>query len=357
MRIIQLIDSLEAGGAERMAVNYANALATEVAFSGLVATRKEGALLNQINYKVSYLFLNKQKTIDFGAVFRLKKYVKENKISIVQAHSSSFFLALLLKMVYPSIKIIRHDHYGNSDFLNQRPFFILQITARFFGGVITVNQKLKIWSEQKLGAKNVIYLPNFSELQTEICKPTILKGITQKKIVCLANLRLQKNHFLLLEVAQKVLLSHPDWSFHLVGKDFQDKYSEQIKTKIKEFHLEKNVFVYNSKPDVANILNQAAIAILTSESEGLPVSLLEYGRCKKAVVVTAVGELPTIIKNNKNGFVVTSNEPELFFIALKKLLENENLRTTFGEALYQTISEGYTSEIVLNQYLNWLKNL
>lgn len=45
MRILQLIDSLEAGGAERMAVTYANALVQEIAFSGLVATRKEGPLL------------------------------------------------------------------------------------------------------------------------------------------------------------------------------------------------------------------------------------------------------------------------------------------------------------------------
>ena len=49
MRILQIIDSLEAGGAERMAVNYANALANEMEFSGLVVTRKEGPLLNQVN--------------------------------------------------------------------------------------------------------------------------------------------------------------------------------------------------------------------------------------------------------------------------------------------------------------------
>jgi hypothetical protein len=32
MRVLQIIDSLEAGGAERMAVNYANALANEIDF-------------------------------------------------------------------------------------------------------------------------------------------------------------------------------------------------------------------------------------------------------------------------------------------------------------------------------------
>ena len=59
---------------------------------------------------------------------------------------------------------------------------------------------------------------------------TILQGIQGKRIVSLANLRVQKNHFLLLEVAKKVKLSHPEWTFHLVGKDFEDDYSKEIKT-------------------------------------------------------------------------------------------------------------------------------
>ena len=60
MRVLQLIDSLEAGGAERMAVSYANSLSKKIAFSGLIATRKEGQLLSQINQNVDYLFLNKK---------------------------------------------------------------------------------------------------------------------------------------------------------------------------------------------------------------------------------------------------------------------------------------------------------
>ena len=59
LRIVQLIDSLEPGGAERMAVNYANSLATVIPFSALITTRKEGALKKQLSPKVSYLFLNK----------------------------------------------------------------------------------------------------------------------------------------------------------------------------------------------------------------------------------------------------------------------------------------------------------
>ena len=74
MRIVQIIDSLEAGGAERMAINYANSLSKNISFSGLVVSRKEGLLVNQIDQKVSYLFLKKRKTIDFIYIDGYDKY-------------------------------------------------------------------------------------------------------------------------------------------------------------------------------------------------------------------------------------------------------------------------------------------
>jgi glycosyltransferase involved in cell wall biosynthesis len=355
MRILQIIDSLEAGGAERMAVNYANALADEIDFSGLVTTRKEGDLLNQISPKVTYLFLNKKRQLDVPAVFRLRSFVKKNKVTHIHAHSTSFFLAFLLKILCPSVLIIRHDHYGNNEFLATRPHFVLKLTASFFYGVIAVNQKLKLWSETELKAKNVIYLPNFPEKGISAVENTKLMGFDGKRIVSLANLREQKNHFLLLQAASKLCKSHPDWTFHLVGKDFEDEYSQHIRKRIVENHLENNVFLYGSKLDIENILSQASIAILTSQSEGLPVSLLEYGLSKKAVVVTNVGEIPMIIENNKNGFMVDSNECESFYNSLVDLITDEKLRSDFGIALYTTIQENYTAESVIKKYLNWIQ--
>ena len=82
MRIVQIIDSLEVGGAEKMAVNYANALVDKVAFSGLIVTRSEGELKAQIDPKVNYHFLQKKKTVDFKAAIRLKKYCKTNAVEV-----------------------------------------------------------------------------------------------------------------------------------------------------------------------------------------------------------------------------------------------------------------------------------
>jgi glycosyltransferase involved in cell wall biosynthesis len=356
MRVLQIIDTLDAGGAERMAVNYANALAEKIAFSGLVATRKEGSLLNQINSNVPYLFLNKKRAIDIASIIKLRKFVIENKVTIIHAHSTSFFLAFLLKLTHPSLKLIWHDHYGDSEFLSQRNSFSLKLILPFFQGIIAVNQKLKIWAEQILHFQNVIYLANFPTEVNMVSEQTILQGIQGKRIVSLANLRVQKDHFLLLEVAKKIKLSHPDWTFHLVGKDFDDDYSKKIKSSILDYNLENTVFIYGSRNDIRTILNQSDIGILTSQSEGLPVALLEYGLYEKPVVVTNVGEMPIVIQDGINGFLVATREIELFYDSVVKLIENNSLRTNFARALQTTIANNYSEKGIIHQYLNWLEN-
>ncbi|WP_281336149.1 glycosyltransferase [Flavobacterium eburneipallidum] len=355
MRILQIIDSLEAGGAERMAVNYANALAEKIDFSGLVVSRKEGSLLNQVHPKVAYLFLNKKGAIDFRALFALRKFAIDNKVEVIHAHSTSFFLAFLLKLSCPSLQLIWHDHYGDSEFLAERPSLALRITLPFFSGIIAVNQHLKNWAEQKMNHKNVIYLPNFPSKVSETLEKTVLKGIQGKRILSLANLRVQKNHFLLLEVAKKIQFSHPDYTFHLVGKDFEDEYSNQIKKLIQDFNLENTVFIYGSRQDISNVLAQSTIAVLTSQSEGLPVALLEYGWHEKPVVVTNVGEIPLLVQDGENGFLVEAGNMESFYNSLVQLIENEILQYNFGKAFQKTVSDNYSEETVMIHYLDWLQ--
>lgn len=357
MRILQIIDSLDIGGAEKMAINYANSLAKTIEFSGLVATRKEGNLKNQINQNVHYLFLNRKSTLDFKAIIRLKKYCKNHKINYLQAHSSSFFTAFLVKLLYPKIKIIWHDHNGLSEFLSTRKSVALKIASYFFEGIVVVNYQLKNWAERTLNCKNIIYLANFTTLNQNEQKETYLNGIQGKRILCLANLRFQKNHFLLLEVAQKLMKSNPDWTFHLVGKDFNDDYAAKVKNEIVAKDLSQNVFVYGSKSDTQHCINQSEIAILTSQSEGLPVALLEYGLNSKPVVSTEVGEIPLIIKHGENGFIVPKFDADAFFLSLKKLIENEELREKIGQELYKTINTNNSEQAVIKSYLNWLQHI
>ena len=359
MRILQVIDSLEIGGAEKMSVNFANALASCNHFSGLIATRKEGRLKSQIDEKVHYLFLDKKRVFDFKALLKMRRFCVTNKVEVLHAHSSSFFLACLLKIILPHLKIIWHDHNGVGNIPKKDGTLYIQLMSVFFSGIISVNQQLKYWAKKKLFCKKIIYLPNFTIPSTfsATLKTTTLYGNEGKRILCLANLRYQKNHFLLIEVAKQLKLHFTEWTLHFVGKDFQDDYSSKLKEMVIQHDLLETVYFYGSREDVDHIINQCEIAVFSSNSEGLPVALLEYGLQSKAVLSTKVGEIPMIIQDGENGFLVDVNDSESFYNCLERLITDQLLRKKLGQNLYQVIHENHSKEKVINDYMIWLKEL
>lgn len=357
MRIVQIIDSLETGGAERMAVNYANALSEKIEFSGLIASRKEGLLLNQIDKNVSYLFLKKKKKIDFGAVFRLRNYLKNNNIDIIHAHSSSFFIAVLVKIILPKIKIIWHDHYGISQDLSSRKNISLKVSSLFFTGIISVNSDLKNWAKSYLLCSNIIYLPNFI-LDSSISSEKVqLNGFESKRIICVANLRPQKNHILLIDAANVIKDKFPDWTFHLFGKDFNDSYSDQLKKRVKDLQLQNTVYFYGTTNNVNASLLQCQIAVLPSLSEGLPLAILEYGLNKLPVIATNVGEISKIIISEKEGIMIESNNCNALVTAIENLIESEKYRNDIGLNLFNKVQKDFSAETILSNYILWLKSL
>ena len=352
MRIIQLIDSVEAGGAERMAVSYANALSSEIEFSGLIATRKEGVLKEQLHQKVNYLFLNKRNNFDIKAFQKFRKYIIKNKVQIIHAHSSSFFWATLIKLSYPKIKIIWHDHYGNSEFLKHRKFAALKICSFFFSSIIVVNSKLLEWGSKKLNCKKIFNVSNFTTKNENEISLTKLHGIDNKRIIILANLRPQKNHFLALKIAKIITKKYVDWSFHFVGKDFEDSYSEEIKKIIEIENLQKSVYLYGSREDISTILNQSTIALLTSSSEGLPVCILEYGLHKLPVITSNVGEISSVITSGENGFLCDNKEVDIFIKNIEKLILDVKLRHIMGKNNYEIIKKRFSKEAIINDFLS-----
>lgn len=342
MRIIQIIDSLEAGGAERMAVNYANAFYNKIEFSGLVVSRKQGPLLQQLNHKVGYLFLNKKSSIDLRALSRLRWFVKKNRVDIVHAHGTSFFLAVLLKLTYPQVKIVWHEHYGARVKQSKKDNFILLFSSLFFSAVFVVNHQLEAWVKQTLGVKKVFCVPNFVVFEKNQEKATILKGEDRKRIVCLANLKKPKNHIAILTAFKNLKLDALDWSLHLVGKDYEDSYSLSLKYFIEDNNLEKAIFTYGSRNDVQHILSQATIGILASTDEGFPLSLLEYGLAQLAVVSTNVGYCSELITENRIGLLFDPSDTLQLQKQLQKMVADETMRNSCGSCLHAIVLENYS---------------
>ncbi len=353
MRIVQIIDSLELGGAERMAVNYANALSKKIAFSGLITTRKEGVLKKQIDSEVPYMFLQKKKSIDINAVICFRKYLIKNKIDIIHAHSSSFFIAVLVKLTLPRVKIFWHDHYGSRSKETKKENIFLVFLSIFFSSILVVNLQLKEWNEKNLNCSNVILIPNFTKSQNVSGDEqlTHLKGSNGKRLVFLANLKNPKNHLLILKAYTDLKLFESGWSLHLVGRDYFDSYSDMIKSFIKSYCLEDHIYLYGEKCDIKNILSQASVGVLASTQEGFPVTLLEYALENVAVVSTNVGYCSILIQNETNGLLFDPFSDVEVRNQLKKIIDDKLLRNTLAEEFKKSVLQNYSEESVIESLI------
>lgn len=328
-----------------MAVTYANTLAKRIEASFLCCTRMEGLLKSQLSPEVIYLFLNKKNTLDLQAFQELRKFVKENKINIIQAHSSSWFLALMVKLSLPKVKLIWHDHYGRD--LKQRKVGLLKPASIFFNGIIAVNKDLEQWSIKNLFSKEVRYIRNFLPEISGSGEEIELKGGDSFKIVCVANFRQQKDHLNLLQAFKQVISKHPETSLHLIGKEEQSSYSSGIRRFLEDNCLQEKVFIYGEQENVTAVLGQANLGVLSSASEGLPVALLEYGRASLPVVCTDVGECSQVI--GSAGKLVTPRDPEALAQAMKEYIENFQLSRTNANNFQEVIKNKYSEEAVLPQ--------
>lgn len=352
MRVLQIIDSLNPGGAERMAVNYANELANHINFSGIVVTRASGELSDSISSNVALFTLNRKNVFDYKAIITFKNIIKQKKITVLHAHGTSFFIAFLIKLLVLRIKIVFHEHYGgrvNQSILKNIP---LLFSCLFFDEIIVVNKEVEDWYHKK-GVKKAIFFPNFAKFKDDGLKETVLNGAPEKRIVCLANLKFPKNHMVLIKAFAKITSERKsEWSLHLVGKNYNDNYSYEIIRYISDLGLEKSVYIYDSRFDIENILSQASIGVLCSSFEGFPVTLLEYGLAKLAVISSNVGYCREIIQNEVTGLLFDPNGIDELAFKIEKLMNNGDLRERLSIELNDLVRTNYSEEVVIKKLIN-----
>ena len=345
--MLQIIDSLNPGGAERVAVTYANLLQKKRFNSFLCCTREEGLLKEDLNAEVKYLFLKKKSATDLKAVLKLKKFIQENEIQLLHAHGTSFFTATIQKMLNRKLKIVWHDHLG--DRTNQSNKILIFCSFQF-DAIFAVNQDLFKWSSKNLKSKETYLLPNLVSFEEENTAPVDVNGI-----VCLANLRRPKNHLNLLKSFKMVAETHKAAKLMLIGADYENSYSKKLKQYVKEAELGQQVCFLGKQKNVHQLLQENVIGVLSSDSEGLPMALLEYGKAGLTVIATKVGECEAIIKNY--GKIVPPKNPEALAAAILDYLEHPEKRKKDAAAFQEHIKKNYSDEAIFPQILDIYKKM
>lgn len=359
-RILHLVEHLLPGGTERMAVNICNSI-SDSGFNVIICpTRGEGDLKKFIKPAVKCMCLMKKHTFDLFAFLRLLKIIRDFNISLVHAHSSTIYWAIACKLIYPRrIKILWHDHNGNSQTLKDTDRRIIQFSSRLISGIISVNDTLRQWSLRNTFVKkeNIIYLRNFPMMPIEYRNSIV--DANEFKIVCLANLRKQKDHLTLLR-AVKILIYDKGYKIirlKLAGLNLKDEYSDSIEENIAKNKLGGFVEILGAVSNTSALLLNSDVGVLSSVSEGLPVSLLEYGLAGLPVVATDVGQCSEVLGNGQFGILVPPSNPVLLAEGIEKIIVEKEYSLKMGKEFKEHISNEYGSGKFIKGYLDLINSI
>lgn len=147
--------------------------------------------------------------------------------------------------------------------------------------------------------------------------------------VCVANLRPVKGLSDLIQASARVIESIPEFRLLLVGEGDERAALTGLAGKL---GISTSVSFLGTRTDVPDILGVANVAVLSSLSEGLSNSIIEYMVAGLPVVATSVGGNGELVIDGKNGFLVSKGNPEQLAGALVNILSNPDQARAFGAA-------------------------
>jgi len=347
--VMHVVDTLEPGGAERVAVNLVNRLPRDRYIPYLCTTRRDGPLADLVAGDVGRLCLGRRRRLDAGALVTTCRFMRRNRIRILHAHSSSIFLSRLAAALTRDVKVIWHIHFGRQ--IDRRARWSYRIATTEVDGVIAVSEPLADWSRQALHhpADRVFYIPNFVSTPRLNGKAADLPGTAGHRIVCVANLRWEKNHATLLDAMARVVRTCPAAHLLLVGSHDDSTCIQAVRQQIATLSLAAHVSLLGYRPDVPAVLAASDIAVLSSRWEGFPLALLEYGAMGVASIATRTGQCEELLDGGAAGLLVAPDDADALAGAMLQLLGDARLRACLGARFRERVERVYAPDAVMTK--------
>jgi glycosyltransferase involved in cell wall biosynthesis len=348
--VMQIIDTLEVGGAEKVAVDFANHMPRQKYVPYLCTTRRDGPLAQALLPDVKRLNLRRRYTFDPNALLRLRRFIGVHDIRLVHAHGSAVFLAAAALAMRPRTALIWHMHYGGLSSGDGRALAWRAALCRV-NGVMAVNDGLAAWCRQRLGfdERRVWYVPNPVDLGSATFPAAELPGQRGLRVICVANFRREKDHRTLMAAMALVTKALPGAHLLLAGGPTDPECLAAARRQVSALGLDGKVSFLGQRTDAAAIMRACDIGVLSSITEGLPVSLLEYGAAGLAAVATAVGQCPEVLDHGKAGVLATPGSETELAEGIIELLRNPERRAGLAAEFQARVNKHHSPESVMRQ--------
>lgn len=140
--------------------------------------------------------------------------------------------------------------------------------------------------------------------------------------------------------------------FVLVGAPDPGNPNSATEAQLRGWEAQGLVQWLGPRRDVADLLRAAHIACQPSTyREGLPKSALEAAACGRPLVTTNVPGCREAVVDGQTGFLVPPRDAQALAAALKKLIDDPELRARFGAAGRERTAQNFADAVVCEKTL------
>lgn len=287
---------------------------------------------------------------------KLRKFLADNKIDVLFLMGFQVALPVIIMAGKNRCKYVFCDHEALMSRWHERKITLVRYLAAVMSDkVITLTKKnaLDYQKHFHLSEKKLDYIYN-SINENVIRNRSAQYDDNSKIILSVGRFSPEKGYDMLLDVAENVLKKNTDWKWVIYGTG--ETFS-QVQTEISERNLEEKIILKGEVKDVSGIYKQAAMFVLTSRREGLPLVLLEakvnHLPCVSFDIVSGPNE---IIRDQIDGFLVDPFDKEEMINKIEQLIVDDELRIKMACEADKDL-EKFSAEKIVERWRRLIESL
>jgi glycosyltransferase involved in cell wall biosynthesis len=366
MKILHAVPSFGLGGMEKVICSIINSTADKYDHELLSIDNSKEAVKWTKTQNVRLIDFHK---FDIRHVFfkSLYKIIKARKPHVLMTYNWGSTDAIWLGRLAGVTKIIHNEHGFNIDeaiALSAKRSLVRFFVYRMASKTIVVSNELLNIIKNKfyLNHRKLVFIPNgidtdyyiqnFSERE----RVRVALGFKNTDFVIGFSGRLDpvKNFDLMVKVFLHCLRNDSHFKLLFIG-DGPEK--EHIENLCKGVNIQKHVLLAGKKDEVLPYLRALDAFLLTSHREQMPMTILEAMSVGIPVVASKVGEIPHMIDDGMDGFLVSPNmAPETWSRILISIKNNDSYKNV-GILAREKIMGKFQEETMVSCYKNVLESV
>lgn len=358
--ICQLLHSMNVGGAEMLAARIVRQTCDQYRYCFCcldeLGTLGEELISQGFPVKV----IHRKPGFDWRCPIRIARYLQQHHVDLIHAHQyTPFFYALLARVIHWHAPILFTEHGRHQPDYPRRKRMVfnramLQRRDHVLGVGEAVRQALIVNEGIPPGRAHVLYngvdlshYENVTEEQRLDARREL--GVDENDLVIVQVARLDpiKDHGTALRAMELVSHRHSNVKFRIIGEGPE---AENIRSTIEKLRLENCITMMGLRKDVPKLLLGADLFLLSSVSEGIPLTIIEAMGASLSVVSTNAGGVHEVVRPEKTGLLAPIGDHVQLAEQIMKLIERPDLRRQMGQRGHELAHQKFSEPKMLQQY-------